>query len=407
MWKLKNLVVVSILLIAACKQDKLGPIATDSVAPKVVTGIVTTSIPGGAKITYALPDSKNLLYVKAVYESPAGVVKEVKSSLYDNTVTIQGLGSAKPIDVKLYSVSQGETLSEPVIVNIKPDVPPVLAAFATLTLDADFGGATATYKNPSGANLVYTILVGDGSGGWNEKISEVLYTSTKQGSFGKTGLAATPTKFGLFVRDRWDNHSDTIFKTLTPFFEKQLDKTKFHLGLANATNTSWSILPGDISAGYSAAYTLDKMYDGILTENPAGLAHSLTSAGQNCTFTLDLGLSTKLSRYKYYMRGIIDQPTYIYNFANPSKWEIWGSNAPNPNGSFDSSWTLIMTNEVIKPSGSPLGTLTVDDRAAALAGIEFRFPANTPPYRYIRWKNIATFANLSYIHIQELTFFGQ
>ena len=34
--------------------------------------------------------------------------------------------------------------------------------------------------------------------------------------------------FGVIVRDRWDNATDTVFATVTPWEEYELDKGKFN-----------------------------------------------------------------------------------------------------------------------------------------------------------------------------------
>jgi hypothetical protein len=47
-----------------------------------------------------------------------------------------------------------------------------------------------------------------------------------------------------------------------------------------------------------------------------------------------------------------------------------------------------------------------EDAAYALAGEEFYFPSDAPPVRYIRIRILGTWGLSDYMHIGELTFFG-
>src|SRR3546814_13409280 len=72
-------------------------------------------------------------------------------------------------------------------------------------------------------------------------------------------------------------------------------------------------------------------------------------------FTFDMGVTAKLSRLTWFMR-----PGFFYSLHNPRIVEIWGTNEYDPDGSFD-SWTLLTTNEQIKPSGLTVGQLSNAD----------------------------------------------
>ena len=97
----------------------------------------------------------------------------------------------------------------------------------------------------------------------------------------------------------------------------------------------------------------------------------------------------------------------LYTNANIKEWEVWGSNDPNPDGSWD-SWTKLMVCNSVKPSGLPRGQLSQQDINAALAGEVFTFPRNTPAVRYIRIKVLDTWDPAQNDHslIGELTFYG-
>src|SRR5690606_27495008 len=82
--------------------DLRNPLENDSKAPGVLTNIEVENLPGGATISYALPDDKDILYVVADYEIRKGVAYDVKSSYYNNSVTVSGFGTTDEYAVNLY-----------------------------------------------------------------------------------------------------------------------------------------------------------------------------------------------------------------------------------------------------------------------------------------------------------------
>ena len=80
-------------------QDYINYSDSSLPAPAQVLNPASTSIPGGAYITYQIPKDKNLRYVKAVYETQPGKQYEVKSSIYSDTIKVEGYGDTEPHDV--------------------------------------------------------------------------------------------------------------------------------------------------------------------------------------------------------------------------------------------------------------------------------------------------------------------
>ena len=101
-----------------------------------------------------------------------------------------------------------------------------------------------------------------------------------------------------------------------------------------------------------------------------------------------------------------ERPAYAYNYGTPRTYEIWGSNNPSPNGSYD-GWDLILQCESIKPSGSPVGERTPEDIAYALDGENYNFAHVTGAYRYIRFKTISSFKVAQKLMLTQFDLFGQ
>jgi hypothetical protein len=181
----------------------------------------------------------------------------------------------------------------------------------------------------------------------------------------------------------YESFSPTVTGSVTiPVFEKPLDKSKFVAML----------LPGDVDEGgygWLLKYLWDENY------NPPGFA---TRSTIPAPFTFDTGVSTKLSRFKMWQAN-----DRLYQKESAKTFEVWGSNSPNPNGSWD-SWTKLLTCESIKPSGSPVGTNTAEDIAYAKAGEDFTFPATVAKYRYLRFKMLTNWGGGGFMTMEELTF---
>ncbi|MBN2660602.1 MAG: discoidin domain-containing protein, partial [Tannerellaceae bacterium] len=121
-------------------------------------------------------------------------------------------------------------------------------------------------------------------------------------------------------------------------------------------------------------------------------------------FTIDLGRVAKLSRIVMHQRKFSDS---YYNWGNPQKFEVYGcATKPSQNGDW-SEWTKIMNCEIIKPSGSPSGTVTDEDITAGTAGHEFVFELSQAPIRYIRIVIQSTFGGTTFTHPADVDFYGK
>src|SRR5690554_3177325 len=93
----------SLFLCGACVKMDNPYIDKEASAPANVRDVTVENRPGGAVITYTLPDDPNLAYVKAVYEIRPGVLREAKSSLYIDTLELVGFGDTNEYPVNIYS----------------------------------------------------------------------------------------------------------------------------------------------------------------------------------------------------------------------------------------------------------------------------------------------------------------
>lgn len=386
--------IIFLLILMGCEEIERGvPVSKNDIAPSPVSNVQVANIPGGATISYIIPKSDNLLYVRAEYSTHDGTVLWKNSSFLSNSITLEGFPDTLAYKVNLYSVSRGEKKSASMQVTIKPLTPPIISTFNSISIISTFGGVKINFENASEANLKIIVLTTDSLGDLYP--AQTYYTKRKSGDFSVRGFAPVERRFGVFTLDRWDNHSDTLFVQLTPLYEEKLNKSIF-----KALN-----LPMDTYEPHmSAAFGLTNLWDNIWGTSAA--FHTKPNTGIPQWFTIDLGVKAILSRFKFHHRlaggggaGTDGQ----YSGGDPEILEVYGSNAPVSNGTWE-SWTKLGQFQSVKPSGQAKWT-NEDIQYACVDGEDFEFDVNLP-YRYLRFKILKNWGGVSYIYMSELTFWG-
>ena len=411
---MKNIKLFHFILLAmvgtfSCEEEKVNAPQKDGTKPGGVSEITAIGLPGGARITYALPADKDLLYVKAVYDLASGKQAEVKSSIYQNYLEIFGLGDTNEHEIKLYSVDRSENASEPVSVYVTPTTPPVITIGESLVIKPDFGGINISFANPTNAEIAILIKTYDE---FNDLVEvDTKYTSVSVGNFAIRGYPTAPREFVVIVRDRWENYSSPVSALITPLFEEPLDKKKFkelvltHDFKANDVFSGWQVRKlWDESVAGSGVHTAQGAFDpSPLPEYPEG---------NNAMFTFDLGQTAKLYRVKLWQRGADPGQANSWGYAhgNPKLFDLYGiATTPNSNGTLV-GWTKLLSNvEIVKPSGLPFGVLSNDDRAALVDGHEFVLPATlwNTDIRYIRFVCNDNWSGTRFVHFMEVSFWGK
>ncbi|MFD2035016.1 DUF5000 domain-containing lipoprotein [Belliella marina] len=382
-----------LLMVSSCEEDIWYQELNPGNPPQSVTNVSVVSGAGKARISYDLPQ-ENVLYVLAEYETREGVRKEAKASRYVQSLTVEGFARAGAYSVSLYAVGLNEERSEPVVVSVEINRPPVITTFESIEVFEDFGGLTVEAVNEFEGELVFEIFTKEGQG--DLSLDHSYYTKQRNIRFSARGYAAEPQNFYIVMRDRWGNSTDTLSVELLPFFEQKLDRTimeELRLPTDNWQGHSWSgIAPRGIHF----------MFNGN-ANNANEIFHTVPNSGIPAHFTFDMGKKAKLSRYKLWQRW--EGSSHIYAGLSPRKWKVYGSNEPNLDGSWD-SWILLGEYEMIKPSGLPVGELTQDDWDTRHAGDEFDVPIDAPAVRFLRVVVEETWGRTQHFAISELEFWG-
>ncbi|WP_343703758.1 DUF5000 domain-containing lipoprotein [Chitinophaga sp.] len=381
-----------IALLQACREDdQIGQYAVDKVPPGPVTGAAVENVAGGAIIRYNIPADDDLLYVKAVYQRNGKQVEQ-KTSVYDNQLLVEGLGKSQTQAVTLTAYDRSGNPSSPVSVDITPLDAPIFSILETMKMQADFGGIRLNWANQLGADVIVTVITREIRYGVEEYAQAAnFYTKAVAGVGAVRGYSDEEREFGVYIHDRWNNVTDTVFGTFKPFFEEALDKKLFR---------RWNPPGIPYSAYTTPNWYIENLWNDRIEASPTG---GTGFANFGLEFTFDMGQMAKISRFKINQRP---EPTLLYNYAHPKKFELWGSPHPNVNADF-STWIYLGTFESIKPSGLPLGQLTDEDlQYAHVNGEEWNMPLDAKPVRYIRFVCKETWAQANDVQVMELSMWG-
>ena len=351
---MKNKIILSVMTLGlitwSCSESPIGQQPIDSIAPGAVSNVNVKNIPGGAILSYTLPDDEDLLYVKALYDLKDGVA-EAKSSLYNDTIKVVGFGDTEPREVSLIAVDRSSNESVPVKVTVNPEEPPVITIGKTLDLVQDFGGVQGKWTNTNRDEVTVHIVREDEYGDYQPL--ETFYTTVVEGSGATRGLDTIPMNFGIYVKDRWGNVSQTLYKELTPMFETSFDRSKW----ADAK------LQNDI--GETQGWGMSRIWDNVYGKGDNGFSSPGGTGIWPQSITIDMGTVGKISRLLLYQRGDV----YVFSEGNLKQFEVYGTKDYDPTGNWD-SWTLLGSFESVKPSGLPLGQHSAEDDDVALTSGE-------------------------------------
>jgi hypothetical protein len=398
---IKTIVVCLLALsfLGSCSDVELSPIEKNKTAPGKVTNVVVENIPGGAILSYTLPSDPDILYVLARY-TEKGVLREFKASYYTNTLLVDGLSREEDYEIELVAYNRSEVPSEKVFVKIHPLTPPVMSVFASIEAKAAFGGVTFTLQNPTRATIAVGVLTTDAEGTWYER--ETFYTSLAEPKFSVRGFDGSEREFKAYVRDRWNNYSDTASYVLTPLNEIKLDKSLFKdITLMNdASSSEWG--------GQKRFIWDDRAYGDIEGEWGLHTGNAASETGEPKHITFDTGVRSVLSRFN--LQYIMDDK-HMFNDVSPRVFEIWGRDEAidvvTDEGEFYPHWFKLGEMETIKPSGLPLGSLTDEDRAVCRAGFELTFEENEKFCRYIRVRCLNNWTGNTNMCFSEVTIYAQ
>jgi hypothetical protein len=398
--RITDLLFLLSFVVFSCSEAPIGQTPTDKIPPAPISNVKITPTNGGAYITYSLPKEDDISYVKCEFIY-AGITRTVRSSIYKNSMDVDGIGEPEEIELKLYVVDHSENLSKPHIEKFTPLDPPMKAILNSFKIEPTYGGVVVTWENPAKAMVGISFLAANDRG--ELELKDMVFSSLPSDSKKLRPFDTNRRLFALSITDKYENVSDTFKITVEPYYEVMLDKSKFSNPALSGDNTS-----------VNDNRPLEKIWDGVLDDPDKYHGwHTDAAAGYTIPqhFTIDLGVKAQLTHITIFERG------EIYPFAqhNLRLFDIWGTDelaSPRDDAAYFNTnewkkdWKLLAKCEVIKPSGLPPGTNTPEDMAAHNAGFDFDLYQNVPKMRYIRFEVHDTWAHTPAMHMAELSVYG-
>ncbi len=393
------------VILQGCKESEpVGP------KPPKVGDYTITPINGGGIVTYSVPESEDVMYIMAEYNRK-GLPYTERSSIYNNTLKIEGFANTDPVEVTLYTMSRKGVKSDPTVMTFTPLTAPIHLVRETLSVATDFAGVSYFWQNRFSTEIGIAFLVLDDMGKFQDH--EYRFSKLKDVKETFRGFPSEEQTFGAYLIDNWGNSSDTLKITTIPFFETMTKKP-----------FSRYILPGDTTGetgGWPFTAISNKTWHTAVNTN-ADAWLSVNGAGKGHMFTIDLTEKFQMSRVVLYPR--IRTATEPFGSINVRNIEIWGTaslktemltnNAyywqdiqafdepaeeggePIPKAYWKDDWQDLGAYEVVKPD-VPEGANSQEIYiAACAAGFSFDMPIDVEPIRYIRfiirrtWNGVGT-----------------
>jgi len=408
-----------IMMFSSCDSD--NDTNGDTTPPEEVANVTFEPNNGGGTFFYDVPDDEDILFIKAVYtlDSEKSIYKA--SSFYADSLTIEGLGSVKPYEVKLVSVDRNGNESKAVIQEVTPLEPATDIVLDGLTIIPSFSSIFVSWENPQRKNMVIGVSYEvDG-----HTIVTKHATNSLKDNILIDDLDIKPYSFTVDISDDFENVSATKeYNNITPFSDDLLDKSKFSFlkdeFLPDAMNETWveldeqgqevtmtrTLLRSQKEGGYkgvdgtennwnaqdrSLDGFIDLFWDGIIDDGVLRNKNFFSTGKSGSvpfSYYIDLGQTVEMSRFRIWQRDWDhnktgrDQSGYAYTSENVEIFELWISDDMV-------NWERVRTANIVKPFDE------VEAKQEALDGHHFiaypEAPKFTKPFRYLEYRGLKRF----------------
>lgn len=410
--------IATLLIFTSCDSDDKG----DTTAPAQITNVEFTPNNGGGYFTFTIPADEDFLYVRGEYTIDTGENISKTSSVYSDTLFIEGFGQEKEYAVKLYSVDRNNNQSQPIIKNITPLAPTTVAVLETVEVIPGFSSIVIDWKNVQKQPVTIYVTVNTGE----TQATKIYASNLASDRFSVDNLKGTPHQVSVHIRDSYQNKTEeTDFGEITPKIDGPISKKQWSfLRDQLLYGDKWDYESDDNPLkqkpipGYERLYEKDslrnapmshvegrieKFWDNEYDYEPV-LNLNYFNTGQVSypfSYFIDMGREIKGSRFKVWQRNAWGM---LYSSENVEEWEIWISDDKDPSDGVLDGWELVGRYKIVEPSS------VIEANNQARAGHEFMFypenPDFTKPFRYLRYKGLKAFGGGNSGCTSEITIYG-
>ncbi len=412
------LFVTSAIALGGCNNETLR----ETTPPGQVKDIVFTPQYGGGYFTYTIPDDEDFLYTRAEYTIDTGQKISKTSSVYSDTLFIEGFGQEKDYEVKIFSVDRNSNESQPVITKVKPLAPSTLAVLETVTVQPGFSSLVMDWENVLRQTIFIYVNVKVGE----TQATKIYSSNLAKDRFTIDNLKGIPHEVNIFIKDTYENQTaGKNFGQIIPLIDGAISKKQWSFlrdQLLYGDKWDYSSSPDPLKQEPFEEYKgtwrkdsmrnapmshvegrIEKFWDNEYDYEPK-LNLNYFNTGQVSypfSYFIDLGREVKGSRFKIWQRNAWGM---LYGGENVEIWEIWISDDKDASDGVFDGWEYVGRYRVIQPSN------VIEARNEARNGHEYMFypenPRFTKPFRYLRYKGIKAFNGGNSGCTSEITVFG-
>lgn len=394
----------------------------DMTPPAQIKDVQFTPLNGGGYFTYTIPEDEDFLYVRGEYQIDNGEVISKTSSVYADTLFIEGLGSVKEYQVKLFSVDRDNNHSEPVVMNVTPLIPTTAAILETVTVQPGFSSLVVDWTNDQQltVQILVNVKVGD------KDVNQIYSSNLKKDRFVIENLTGVPHTVSVHIKDTYGNETEAVdFGQITPLIDAPISKDQWtFLRDQLLYGNKWDYSSDDNPFNQRPFPEYDRLYQNDSLKN-APMSHlegriekfwdneydyepvlnlNYFHTGEISypfSYYIDMGREIKASRFKIWQRNAWGM---LYTGENVEIFEIWVSNDQDASDGILDDWEYVGRYRIVKPAS------VIEANNEARAGHEFMFypdnPRFTKNFRYLRFKAIKQFGNGNSGCMSEITLFG-
>ncbi|RNC64265.1 DUF4959 domain-containing protein [Proteiniphilum sp. X52] len=408
----------AVFIMNSCQDTAVG----DTTPPGQVTNVIFTPQYGGGYFTYTIPSDEDFLYTRAEYIIDTGAKISKTSSVYSDTLFIDGFGQKKEYDVQIFSVDRNNNQSAPVVMKVVPLEPTTLAVLETVQVQPGFSSLVVDWENDQKKNI--TIYV-------NVKVRETeatkIYASNlEKDRFMIDNLKGEPHLVNVFIKDTYENQTQTKdFGEITPLVDGAISKKQWSFlrdNLLYGNKWDYNSDPDPFQQKplpeYQGTYRddslknaretyyegrIEKFWDNEYDYEPKLNLNYFHTGPQSYPFSyfIDMGREIQGSRFKIWQRNAWGM---LYGGENVEIWEIWISDDKDPTDGVFEGWELVGRYRIAQPAN------VIEARNEARDGHEYLFypenPRFTKPFRYLRYKAIKQYGGGNSGCTSEITIFG-
>lgn len=356
---------------------------------------------GGAKITYTLPDDDDVLFVKAKYTNSLGNEVYKVSSIYNDTIELDGFSDTVAHPVDLFVVDKHNNHSEATATSVTPLISYIYLVQKSIVVTPDLGGVKVEWDNVSAKTVhVYLTVM-------NETFEDSIIFSSYLSHYTVflRGLDSVNYDFYAKVEDFPGNKTSQVYiASAKPKFEQKIEKD------------TWTLVSNLSADGNAWEGETVNFWDDIIDtpENPDDNSYFMINRDDNggalnypMDFVIDFNKNVVVNRFVVWQRAFdyenrtadnISEEYYYYKSENLRMFDIFFSNDLV-------EWTKAGSFDIGDPKDDD-GNVPAEATQEGIEGHMFLLDNATDPFRYMKFSITSNFGSEIYINGSEITLFG-